>query len=153
MNPTRRVILILLVSMLYTVCLTADELDDQVLEISHQLRCPTCQSLSVKESEEGLSLNMKIKIRELLKEGKSREEILQFFQERYGEWILRSPPKKGFNLLLWLLPGIITLTAVSMLYISIKRQSSLVEPEEFSPLTQKEEARIRQDLKKLDQEF
>ncbi|MBU3914571.1 cytochrome c-type biogenesis protein CcmH, partial [bacterium] len=117
------------------------------------LRCPTCQSQSVKESEAGLSLNMKIKIREMLKEGKSRDEILQFFQERYGEWILRSPQKRGFNLLLWLLPGIIILTAVLMLYISIKHRSGLIETEELAPLSKKEEARIQEDLNKLNQEL
>ncbi len=154
MNQRYKGVLITLISILYLVCpAVADELDDQVREISHQLRCPTCQAMSVKESDAGLSLNMKIKIRELLKEGKSRDEILQFFQERYGEWILRSPQKKGFNLLLWLLPGVIILTAVSMLYISIRRRSNLSEADELVPLTKKEADRIQKDLNKLNQDL
>ena len=46
-------------------------------------------------------LIMKLKVRELMKSGLSDEEILAYFVERYGEWILRAPSKQGFNLLLW----------------------------------------------------
>ena len=39
------------------------------------------------------------------KHKKSDKEIRDYFIERYGEWILRAPPKQGFNLVLWILPG------------------------------------------------
>ena len=61
-------------------------------KLSNELRCPTCQGLSVKDSEAGFSTSIKGKIRELMKQEKSDEEIMAYFVERYGEWILRSPP-------------------------------------------------------------
>lgn len=129
---------------------SADELDDRVREIAHMLRCPTCQGTSVKESEAGLSLNMKQRIRELLQEGKSEDEILQFFVERYGEWILRSPRKQGFALLLWTLPGLILLVTVLLLFQHLKKKSLIPKPVvETRSLSAKEQQQIENDLKRL----
>ncbi|NQU65631.1 MAG: cytochrome c-type biogenesis protein CcmH [SAR324 cluster bacterium] len=129
---------------------SADELDNRVREIAHMLRCPTCQGLSVKESESGLSLNMKQRIRELLQEGKSEDEILQFFVERYGEWILRSPKKSGFNLLLWVLPGLILIVTVLLLFQHLRKKSQITTAAvETRSLSAKEQQQIENDLKRL----
>lgn len=75
-----------------------------------ELRCPTCTGLSVLESDAKFSVQIKSIVEEQVKAGKSKDEILQYFTERYGPWILRSPPKTGFNLIAWLLPiGILLL--------------------------------------------
>ena len=73
-------------------------------DIAYELRCPTCTGLSVLESDAKFSLQIKDIVKEQVEAGKSKEEILQYFTERYGPWILRSPPARGFNLLAWLLP-------------------------------------------------
>ena len=127
----------------------ADEFDNQVRKIADQLRCPTCQAQSVKESEAGLSLNMKMKIRELLKEGKSEKEILTFFEDRYGEWILRSPKMQGFNLLLWGAPGILIIVAVLLLLRSLRSKAHRPITDNLSPLTTEEKKKIEDDLKQI----
>ncbi len=136
-------------SVLLFSVLQADEMDDRVREIAHNLRCPTCQAMSVKESEAGLSLNMKQKIREMLEEGKSEEEILRFFEERYGEWILRSPKKRGFNLLLWVLPGIAVLVALFFVFKYMRKMAYRPGGEKLTPLSEKEKAQIEKDLKQI----
>ena len=127
--------------------LSANDLEDQVREISHKLRCPTCQAMSVKESDAGLSVNMKNKVREMLKEGKSEEEILSFFEERYGEWILRSPKKEGFNLLLWLLPGTLLVAASLFLILTLINRNRAKSSNQVDPLSQSEKDQIEKDLK------
>jgi len=128
----------------------ADDLDNRVREIAHMLRCPTCQAMSVKESDAGLSVNMKTRIRELLQEGKSEEEILEFFVERYGEWILRSPKKEGFSLLLWTLPGLILLLTILLLFQYLWKKSLIVAPPvETRSLSEKEQKQIEKDLQRL----
>ncbi len=127
----------------------ADELDDQVRKISDRLRCPTCQAQSVKDSEAGLSVNMSLKSREMLKEGKWDREILDFFEERYGEWILRSPKMKGFNLLLWGLPAILILVAVLLLFRSMKARAHQPHVDRLTPLTEEENQKIDNDLKEI----
>jgi len=142
--------LLIIVSVCFSLhSLYADDLEKRVREISHKLRCPTCQAMSVKDSDAGLSLNMKQRIRELIQEGKTEAEILQFFEERYGEWILRSPKKEGFNLVLWLLPGLITIIAVFLLILSILRRSKQAPSDELSPLSDKEQHQIEEDLDKI----
>ena len=66
--------------------------------------CPVCSGQSVSESNAQLAIDMRTTIRKQLEEGKTKDEILQYFVARYGETILSSPPAKGFNILIWLLP-------------------------------------------------
>lgn len=86
--------------------LHAESLDDRVNEVSHSLMCPVCQGQSVAESNSNLAHDMRQIIRKKLQEGESREEIIAYFVNRYGETILASPPAKGVNWLLWILPGL-----------------------------------------------
>jgi cytochrome c-type biogenesis protein CcmH len=143
----------IIIPMILAICLSsvglAEDLDNQVRKISDQLRCPTCQAQSVKDSEAGLSVNMKMKIREMLKEGKTESEILDFFEERYGEWILRSPKMRGFNLLLWGLPAILILIAVLLLWRSMKSRVHQPEVDQLTPLTDAEKQKIEKDLKEI----
>ena len=73
-------------------------------EIASELRCPTCVGLSVLESDAKFSVQIKDIVLEKVQEGKSRDEILNYFTERYGPWILRSPPKTGASLIAWVVP-------------------------------------------------
>ncbi len=82
------------------------DLSPEVFKIASQLRCPVCQGESAAESNAGVSQEMRRQIAEMLKEGKSEEAIRDYFVQRYGEWILYAPPRKGVNWLLWLAPAI-----------------------------------------------
>ncbi|MFY7928540.1 MAG: cytochrome c-type biogenesis protein [Oligoflexus sp.] len=73
-------------------------------EVARDLRCPTCTGLSILESDAGFSIQIKDQVKEQMQLGKSKEEIKEYFVERYGPWILREPPKEGFNLLAWVVP-------------------------------------------------
>lgn len=82
----------------------SENIDDQVSEISYLLMCPVCQGQSVAESNSDLAKDMRSIIRKKVQEGESQEEIISYFVNRYGDSILGSPPAKGVNWLLWLLP-------------------------------------------------
>ncbi len=84
---------------------SAETIDDQVKEISYLLMCPVCQGQTVEESNSQLANDMRSIIRKKLEEGKSKDEVIAYFVDRYGETILGSPPAKGTNWILWLLPG------------------------------------------------
>jgi cytochrome c-type biogenesis protein CcmH len=73
-------------------------------DAAKDLRCPTCQGMSILESDAAFSVQMKNAVKEKVKEGMNKDQILQFFTERYGPWILREPPKSGFNSIAWILP-------------------------------------------------
>ena len=77
---------------------------EEFLDVANELRCPTCTGLSVLDSDASFSVQIKDQVKQQMGEGRSKEEILDFFVERYGPWILREPPKEGFNLIAWLVP-------------------------------------------------
>lgn len=87
----------------------AESIDDQAREISYLLMCPVCQGQSVAESNSQLAKDMRSIIRQKLEAGESKEEIINYFVNRYGESILGYPPVRGVNLLLWILPAIAVL--------------------------------------------
>ncbi len=97
------------------------ELDPRVFEIANELRCPTCVSESVGQSNAAIAREMRTLIQEQLETGANRAEVLVFFQERYGDWILLDPPKRGVNLALWLLPVAAALGGLTMLGVLLRR--------------------------------
>lgn len=50
------------------------------------------------------AIPLRKEIREQMAQGKTKEEILQYFVDKYGEKILSSPVARGFNLLAWVTP-------------------------------------------------
>jgi len=78
--------------------------EETVYDIATHLRCVVCQSLSVADSPSEMASQMRAIIRERLAAGESPADIQRYFVDRYGDWILLAPPRRGFNLLVWLLP-------------------------------------------------
>ncbi len=98
--------LIVLATLVSSSASASESIDDQAREISYLLMCPVCQGQSVAESNSELAKDMRSIIREKLEAGESKEEIVKYFVNRYGESILGYPPVKGVNLLLWILPAL-----------------------------------------------
>ncbi len=72
--------------------------------LESQLRCPTCQGLSIADSPATAAVQMRSVIEEQLGAGRSDEEVRAFFTARYGRWILLDPPASGVDVALWLVP-------------------------------------------------
>lgn len=84
--------------------LQGTELASRTVEVAGQLRCPVCQGLSVGDSPSAMAMNMKEQVRELLARGYTREQILDYFEQSYGEFVLLKPKFRGVNSLVWILP-------------------------------------------------
>lgn len=80
------------------------DLSPEVFRIAKSIRCPVCQGESAGESNSGIAQEMRKIIAEQLAAGKSEAQIQQFFVDRYGDWILYSPPRRGLTLWVWLSP-------------------------------------------------
>lgn len=80
------------------------QLEREVFNIAGELRCPVCRSESAADSSSETSIEFRNIIRERLEAGESREEILAYFQQTYGDWILLDPPRRGLYLWVWGLP-------------------------------------------------
>ncbi len=97
-------------------------LDERAQEIYRSLMCPLCPGQTIDQSSSELSTQMRALVREKLEQGETREEILQFFVERYGETVLATPVKSGFNLIVWLTPILGIFTGGIVLWIIIRRR-------------------------------
>ena len=78
--------------------------DETVHQIASELRCVVCQNLSVADSPSEMAAQMRAIVRERLAAGDSPEQVREYFVQRYGEWILLAPRRRGFNLLVWGFP-------------------------------------------------
>ena len=94
---------------------TPEELEAVAYSIDRSLICPVCPAETIDQAQVQLAKQMRALVREKLAEGWSREQILDLFVESYGEEVLASPPKTGFNLLVWIVPPVGVLGALVLL--------------------------------------
>jgi cytochrome c-type biogenesis protein CcmH len=109
-----------------------ETLDQRVHDVASQLKCPVCQGESVADSPSTISQQMRAVIRQQLQAGKSDQQIIQYFVDRYGEQIVWSPPWQGFTLLAWLVPIVLLLIGIFLLFTVLRnwRSASATQPTE-----------------------
>ena len=95
--------------------------DEIVHEVAAHLRCVVCQNLSVADSPSEMASQMRAIIRERLAAGESPADVQRYFVDRYGEWILLEPPRRGFNLVVWLLPLVVVVAGLASVVILVRR--------------------------------
>jgi cytochrome c-type biogenesis protein CcmH len=119
-----------------------ESLDDPVLEARYQtlvseLRCLVCQNENIAESNAELARDLRARVREMLVDGASDQEIKRYMTDRYGDFVLYRPPMRANTLLLWFGPAILLLLGAIVLVVTVRRKSQL-EAEEESRLEERE---------------
>lgn len=79
-------------------------LEQRAREIGRELRCVTCQSQSIDDSNAPLAKDLRLVVRERLLAGDSDDEIVAYVTDRYGDYVRLKPEVRGDTLLLWLTP-------------------------------------------------
>ena len=93
--------------------------------ISKNIRCMVCQNQSIDESNAPLAKDLRILIRNKIKDGTKDEEIYKFLADRYGDFILLKPPFKLNTLALWFLPFIFLVIGIFIVF-SYNRKSKKI---------------------------
>lgn len=123
----------------------APEAEDPVLEarmtrIAAELRCLVCQNQTIADSHAELAVDLRNQVRDMLRQGKSEEEILAYMTARYGDFVLYRPPFKATTALLWAGPAVLLLGGLGVLFAVLRRRSRMdpaafdAEPEENSSI-------------------
>lgn len=95
---------------------------DLYKDIAYDLRCPTCTGLSILQSDAPFSLQLRTAVLEEVKQGHKKADVLNFFTQRYGLWILREPPLSGFHLIAWLFPMSFAFIGFGLFYVFFIRR-------------------------------
>ena len=93
--------------------------------ISKNIRCMVCQNQSIDESNAPLAKDLRILIRNKIKDGKKDEEIYKFLTDRYGDFILLKPSFKLNTLALWLLPFLFVLIGIFIVFFHNKKSKQI----------------------------
>ncbi len=91
--------------------------------ISKNIRCMICQNQSIDESSAPLAKDLRILIRNKIKDGKKDEEIYKFLTDRYGDFILLNPPLKLNTLVLWIFPFIFFGIGIFIIFFHNKKST------------------------------
>ena len=95
--------------------------------ISKNIRCVVCQNQSIDESNAPLAKDLRILIRNKIQEGNNNEEIYKFLSDRYGDFILLTPPLKLSTLALWFLPLVFFIVGVLIVVWHNKKSKKILK--------------------------
>jgi len=94
------------------------------LQLIAELRCVKCQNQNLAESNAELAKDMRDKTYELISNGGSREDVVKYMTDRYGDFVLYRPPFKISTLLLWIGPPVFLLLSLLLLFRLIRNQKN-----------------------------
>ena len=97
-----------------------EEIEREAQAIDKMIMCPVCPAETIDQAQVEISFQMRAVIREMLAEGRTRDEILDYFVDRYGADILAAPPKSGANLVAWILPIAGVIAGIAVLFLVIR---------------------------------
>ncbi len=89
-----------------------------------ELRCLVCQNQSLADSDAELAHDLRAEVYDMVQEGKSDAEIIDFLVARYGDFVLYKPPVKPETYFLWFGPFVLLLAAIFLLVRALRRQKT-----------------------------
>lgn len=113
---------------------TVEEAEERAKVVAKRLRCPVCQALSVADSNSDTARAMYVRIEGFVAEGYTDEQIVDYFTDTYGEWVLLDPEKAGLNVVLWLLPVGFVVVGGVVVALTGRRGGAAEDPEAPAPV-------------------
>lgn len=87
---------------------------DLYQQLTAELRCPQCQNQNIADSHAVVAVDMREKTYQLIREGKDRQQVLDYMINRYGDFVHYLPPVNRYTLWLWLLPLLMLLGLIAV---------------------------------------
>ena len=107
-------------------------LEARMVRITSELRCLVCQNQTIADSNASLAVDLRREARELLKQGKSDAEIVDYMTARYGDFVLYRPPLRATTVLLWFGPALLLGIGGAVL-VTVLRRRSRMAADAFDP--------------------
>ncbi len=94
----------------------------RLVHIAEELRCLVCQNESLAGSRSDLAMDLRREVRQLIKQGKSDQEVRDFLVSRYGDFVLYRPPVKPTTWLLWVGPFVLLVAGLAGLIAFLRQR-------------------------------
>ncbi|BDR12773.1 cytochrome c-type biogenesis protein [Vibrio sp. STUT-A11] len=117
--------------------------EQQFKELSHTLRCPKCQNNTISDSNAELAQDLRHKVYEMTKEGKSKEEIVDYMVARYGNFVTYNPPFTIATAILWLGPLAVVLGGFALIVLRSRKTKAKVVANSDEQWDEQKEARLK----------
>ncbi|MEL7290970.1 MAG: cytochrome c-type biogenesis protein [Pseudomonadota bacterium] len=118
------------------------EQEQQFKELGNTLRCPKCQNNTIADSNAELAVDLRHKVYEMTKEGKSKQEIVDYMIARYGNFVTYNPPFTLATSILWLGPLAVVLFGFGFI-VTRSRKSRAQTIETTQQWDEEKEARLK----------
>ncbi len=103
---------------------------DRFNQLTQELRCLVCQNQNLAGSDADLAKDLRQQTYEMLTQGKSRAEVVDYMVTRYGDFVLYRPPVKSSTMLLWAGPFALLFIVLLVVMLRIKKTRSVEAPEQ-----------------------
>ncbi|MFY8272861.1 cytochrome c-type biogenesis protein [Pseudoalteromonas sp. SSDWG2] len=90
-------------------------------ELTKELRCPKCQNQNIADSDAVVAKDLRDKVEELVKQGQSKQEVIDYMIDRYGYFVHYQPPVTPATIFLWILPGFIVIAGFAFIILRQKK--------------------------------
>jgi cytochrome c-type biogenesis protein CcmH len=90
--------------------------------LASRLRCVMCQNQSLADSNALIALSLRREVLDLMRQGRSDDQIQDFLVQRYGEFVLYQPRVEGRTWLLWAGPALLLLAGAGAVAASVRRR-------------------------------
>lgn len=91
-------------------------------QLIDELRCLVCQNQNLSASNSALAKDLRHQTYQMVMEGQSQAQIMDYMTQRYGDFVLYRPPVKSSTVLLWLGPFILLLVGVWLLVSTLRKE-------------------------------
>lgn len=118
------------------------EQEQQFKELSNTLRCPKCQNNTIGDSNAELAQDLRQKVYEMTKAGKSEQEIIDYMIARYGNFVTYNPPLTLATSVLWGGPLFVIVLGFALIVVR-SRKSKVVKTAESKVWDEEKEARLK----------
>ena len=103
------------------------EYKERYNSLINQLRCLVCQNQTIADSHAELALDLRKRVYEMIEQGASDKDIIDFMAQRYGNFVLYNPPLEPSTMLLWFAPFIaVGVGSVVLLLYIVRRNKNAV---------------------------
>jgi cytochrome c-type biogenesis protein CcmH len=141
----------LIAALLFTCAAAADNAvptgadpltNKRAVQLGEKLRCLVCQNQSIEESNAELAVDLRRQIREMIAQGKSDADVIDFMVQRYGDFVLYQPPFRTVTLLLWFGPVLLLAAGLAVLIYNVRRRRRAQRDEQPLTAAQQKQAEL-----------